>query len=194
MDAEAGLRAGALPAAARRPQDAELSSESREPLEDRFHRILQAYGRALARVAASYEPAAGRREDLLQEIAFALWRALPGFRGECSERTFVFRLAHNRGLTHVWRRPPPAAALEEGRDVADPAPGPESRAESGRRRERLMEAIQVLPVAYRQVLTLSLEELSQAEIAQVLGITENNVAVRLSRARRALREALPCRP
>jgi RNA polymerase sigma-70 factor (ECF subfamily) len=31
----------------------------------------------------------------------ALWNALPSFRGDCPERTFVFRVAHNRALTHV---------------------------------------------------------------------------------------------
>jgi RNA polymerase sigma-70 factor (ECF subfamily) len=57
-------------------------------------------------------------------------------------------------------------------------------------RDQLRLAIQRLPLAYRQVVMLMLEELSHAEIAEVLGITENNVAVRLNRARKALKEAL----
>ena len=43
----------------------------------------------------------------------------------------------------------------------------------------------------RQVLTLSLEGLGHEKLAEVLGVTENNVAVRLSRARKALQQALP---
>ena len=49
-------------------------------------------------LAFSYEAVASVREELVQEIALAIWQALPRFRGECSERTFVFRIAHNRGL------------------------------------------------------------------------------------------------
>lgn len=51
-----------------------------------------------------------------------------------------------------------------------------------------MRALQTLPIASRQFLTLGLEGLTRAEIAAVLGITENNAGVRLSRARRALTE------
>jgi RNA polymerase sigma factor (sigma-70 family) len=47
-----------------------------------------------------------------------------------------------------------------------------------------------LPVAYRQVVTLSLEGLSYGEIAEVLGITESNVGARLTRARQMLRRQL----
>jgi RNA polymerase sigma factor (sigma-70 family) len=60
----------------------------------------------------------------------------------------------------------------------------------GERRDRLREAVRQLPLAARQVIVLSLEGLSQREIGDVLGITENNVAVRLTRARKLLRRAL----
>lgn len=56
-----------------------------------FDRVLRDYGPALRRLAASWERDAAAREDLLQEILFALWRALPRFRGDASEKTFVFR-------------------------------------------------------------------------------------------------------
>ena len=50
--------------------------------------------------------------------------------------------------------------------------------------------IRTLPLPYRQVLTLALEDLAHDEIADVLGTTANNVTVRLSRARDALRKAM----
>ncbi len=55
---------------------------------------------------------------------------------------------------------------------------------------RLRRAIHRLPLAYRQVVTLTLEGLGYGEIAEVLGISESNVGVRLSRARQILRESL----
>jgi len=57
-------------------------------------------------------------------------------------------------------------------------------------RARLMSAIQSLPVTHRQMIVLALEGLSHAEIAEVMGITENNVAVRLTRIRKALKDVL----
>lgn len=62
------------------------------------------------------------------------------------------------------------------------------------RRDRLRAAIQRLPLAYRQAVMLMLEDLSHAEIGEILGIGESNVAVRLNRARKALREVLGERP
>ncbi|MFY9822973.1 MAG: sigma factor-like helix-turn-helix DNA-binding protein, partial [Thermoanaerobaculia bacterium] len=67
---------------------------------------------------------------------------------------------------------------------------PEAAAREGQRRERLLQAVLALPLEPCQILTLTLEGLSNLEIADVLGITENHAAVRLSRARRALRQVL----
>jgi RNA polymerase sigma factor (sigma-70 family) len=172
-------------------------SESRSALEERFGGILREHGGAISRMACSYEPVAGIREELTQEIALAIWKALPHFRGECSDRTFVFRIAHNRALSHVWKRRPQDRPLEELGDAeqpVDPRPHPDEQAARENQRARLTAAIQSLPVTHRQVIVLMLEGLSQAEMGEVLGITENNVGVRASRARKALKEALEARP
>ena len=157
---------------------------------DDFERVLREYGPALRRLASSWERDAAAREDLLQEILFALWRALPNFRGQSSEKTFVFRVAHNRALTHRFRPRAETDPLDEATHVADPRPSPEAAAGSAQKLEQLLRALQQLPVPLRQVLTLSLEGLSRPELADVLGITENNAAVRLSRARKALQEEM----
>jgi len=172
-------------------------SEHRHALEKQFDRILSEYGGAIARLACSYEAVASVREELVQEIALAIWQALAHFRGECSERTFVYRIAHNRGLSHVWKRRPahqPLDELEEADQPIDPRPHPEEQAARSDQRVQLMSAIQSLPVTQRQMIVLMLEGLSHAEMADVLGISENNVAVRLNRARNALKEALGGRP
>jgi RNA polymerase sigma-70 factor (ECF subfamily) len=171
-----------------------LKASERAALEERFDGILRRHGPAIARLASGYEWLPGRREDLVQEIALAVWQALPRFRGDCSDRTFVFRIAHNRCLTHAMRRKPRAAALEDSAEIHDKGPGPEGRAIASDLRGRLLSAIRSLPLPYRQVITLVLEDLSHAEIAEVLGLTENNVAVRLNRARNALREAMGAEP
>lgn len=167
--------------------------ENQRAVEKQFERILGEYGAAISRLAYSYEAVAGIREELVQEIALAIWRALPHFRGECSERTFVYRIAHNRGLTHVARRRPHQQSLdelEESDEPTDPRPHLDEQLAQTKQRERLALAVQSLPVAHKQMIVLMLEGLSYAEIGEVLGITENNVAVRLTRARKSLKETM----
>jgi len=168
-------------------------SERRHDLEARFDRILGEHGAAISRLAFGYETVASVREELVQDIALAIWQALAHFRGECSERTFVYRIAHNRGLSHVWKRRPahqPLDEIEESEQPVDPRPHPDEQVAQIDQRERLMSAIQSLPVAHRQMIVLMLEGLSHAQMAEVLGITENNVGVRLNRARNMLKDAL----
>lgn len=172
-----------------------LVSETQRALEAKFSRILDEHGAAISRLAYSYEAVASIRDELVQEIVLAIWQALPHFRGECSERTFVFRIAHNRGLTHVWKRRPHQSLEELDLDQSvDPRPHPEEQAAKAEQRVRLMVAVQSLPLIHRQIVVLMLEGFSHAEIGEVLGITENNVAVRMTRARRALKDALGVKP
>jgi RNA polymerase sigma factor (sigma-70 family) len=160
-------------------------------LQERYVQLLNELGAGLARLAAAYEAVPQAREDLLQDIRVALWVALPRFRGEASLRTFVYRIAQNRALTHVWRRKQ-AGAHDPIEDVelTDERPDPEARAMESVSRDQLFEAIRALPLPSRQVITLALEDMSNREIGSVLGLTENNVAVRLSRARTLLRTRL----
>ena len=152
--------------------------------------MLRGYEPALRRLAASYERDPGLREDLVQEMLVALVRALPSWRRECSERTFVYRVANNRALSHLASRRPPFDDLAHAASVADPAPHPEAAAVASQEHETLLAALRRLPVAQRQLLTMALEGLTPREIAEVLGITDNNVAVRLTRARAALRDRM----
>jgi len=162
----------------------------RRALEEQWERLMREQGPSVLRMAAAYESNPANRDDLVQEIALALWKALHQFRGECSERTLVFRIAHNRALTHVWRRKQSPGELDDASDVPDSRATPESQASAGQLRDRLLAAIRRLPVGHRQVMVLLLEGMSQAEIAAVLGITEGNVAVRANRARKELRNLL----
>jgi RNA polymerase sigma factor (sigma-70 family) len=161
---------------------------NRTVLEQSFDRLLTANGPSLARLAATYTDTPSDRDDLLQEIAMALWQALPRFRGECTERTFLFRIATNRAIAYLARRR--AHVTEEAIEVPDPAPDPETGLLREQRVERLRRAIRQLPIVYRQAITLSLEGLGYGEIAEVLGISESNVGARLTRARQILRESL----
>ncbi len=173
-------------------ENPDLGKTRREQLEAEYERLWAEFGASLGRLASSYESHAHAREDLLQDIRLAIWTALPRFRGDASLRTFVFRIAHNRALTHVWQRKQ-AGQPEDAEDVVDARESPEASVIQNANRVKLVEATRSLPIPFRQVITLALEDLSHAEIAAVLGISENNVAVRMNRARNLLKEILGSR-
>lgn len=177
-------------AAERAIQESVLADTAREELERLFDRLLAENGGALSRLAGSYTNSSADRDDLVQEIALAIWRALPHFRGECSERTFTFRIAHNRAVTHLTRRRAQKIDAVEIAEVADMAPNPEASLARDQQGARLQQAVHALPLLYRQVVTLMLEGMEYDEMAQVLGISESNVGARLSRARQMLRELM----
>ncbi len=156
--------------------------------------VLRQYGAALSRIAGSYARSAAGREDLVQDMVLALMQALPRFRGDSALGTFVYRIASNQAIDRLARRAPAMLALSETPDLPDPGPGPERHYRELARRERLLAALRQLPLSLRQVMTLVLEGLSHAQIGEVLGITENNVAVRANRARARLRELLQGEP
>lgn len=164
-----------------------MRPESRDA---RLVQTLDEHGVALRRLARAYAIDDISADDLMQEIAIALWDALPSFRGECSERTFVFRVARNRALTHRHRHGRIAQSLDDAETIADPAPGADVAVEQRSQHELLMRHVQGLPETLRSVVILRLEGMNDLEIAEVLGITAGNVAVRLTRARTALRSAM----
>jgi RNA polymerase sigma-70 factor (ECF subfamily) len=155
-----------------------------------FEQIVREHDSMLRRIASSYEARTHLAQELVQDIYFAIWRALPAYRGDAALRTFVARIATNRAVTHVARalKVPPAADLDES--IPTPGVGPEGQAIALDRRAKLLAAVRTLPLAYRQTALLTLEGLTPAEIADVLGISTNAVAIRMSRAKALLRDLL----
>lgn len=158
--------------------------------ESPFDRVVRLHGAALSRVAWGYVEIDADHDDLMQDIFVAIWRALPRFRGQASERTFVFRIAHNRGCTFLARRPRENDTLTEETPVIDPRPGPDDEIDRRQRWTRLVAAVRTLPAPHRQAVMLRLEGFSVAEIAELQDVSENNVSVRLTRARTRLHELL----
>jgi RNA polymerase sigma-70 factor (ECF subfamily) len=155
-----------------------------------FEQLLAEQGPALWRAVASYAPPGAERDDLAQDVLLAVWQALQRFRGQGSLRAFVLRIAHNRGLSHAWRRARRPLAEPEPVDVADPRPGVEELVAANQRAEQFLRHLRTLPLGQREVLALALEGLPHAEIAAIVGITPENVAVRLGRAREAVRRSI----
>lgn len=155
-----------------------------------FDQVEKEFRPLIRRIAVSYEADSGSAEELVQDIHFALWLALPSFRGQSSLRTFVARIATNRAISHVRRsvRSPLSVELSENLPAGESTPEHQAIAED--QQARLIASIRALPLSLRQVALLTLEGLVPAEISDVLGISANAVAVRLSRARDVLRRNL----
>lgn len=155
-----------------------------------FERIVADYGPLISRIAMSYEADPSLREDLTQQIFLAVWQALPSFRADSSLKTFIARVAQNRSISFVTKqvRQPRLAELPEKLE-AD-APNPEEAAMEVSEREMLLEATRRLPLPQRQVIILVLEGFSYPEISEMLDIAPNALALRLSRAKAALKAML----
>ncbi|MEM9459398.1 MAG: sigma-70 family RNA polymerase sigma factor [Myxococcota bacterium] len=156
----------------------------------RYAEVLEAHGPGLARVVGAYARRPEDREDLRQEFALALWKALPRYGEEASLKTFAYRIATNLSISHLRRRRPAEAVGEPVGEPPDRTPSPEAALEKADEGLRLRRAIEQLPLSLRQVVTLRLENLSYAEIGKVLGLTQKNVSVRLTRARKRLRRSI----
>ena len=157
----------------------------------RFEQIIEEFGPALARTAASYERNAAMQQDLLQEIRLALFRSLPQLKDPSKLRAFVFRVAHNCGVDHVVAHTGKSATADSSAEPQTDERTPEQELLAQERTRRLVEAIRRLELPYRQVITLLLEDMSYVEIADALGISVANVGVRVNRAKTRLKELLP---
>jgi RNA polymerase sigma factor (sigma-70 family) len=155
--------------------------------DENLQRILRDHSALARRLAASHEANSESARDLAQDILIAVWRAWPAFRQQCSERTYVARIAHNRIVSHIARavRQPPLAELSD--ELPSASPSPEQQAIERSDHERLMTLVRTLPLAYREVAVLMLEGFTPPEVADTLGLTTNAVAIRATRARGMLR-------
>jgi RNA polymerase sigma-70 factor (ECF subfamily) len=128
-------------------------------------------------------------EDAMQQTYLQAYDALAGFEGASSFGTWITRIALNVALGRVRQRSRFAAAEALMREEVGRAEGPEEGASRRESMELLERAIDRLPESYRVVFMLrEVEQLSTADAAQALDTTEENVKVRLHRARLALRD------
>jgi len=142
---------------------------------------MAVYATPIRRLCSAYTASPQDRDDLFQEIFLAVWRALPGYRGDASTRTWLYRIAHNvalTGQTRARRRRSREMALS---DAVEPS------MHTDLRQVALRQAIARMNPVDRSLTVLWLEGLSAAEIEEVTGIRAGTVAVRLSRIRKQLR-------
>jgi RNA polymerase sigma-70 factor (ECF subfamily) len=164
-------------------------------VEAAFRAVSTEYGPALQRLARGYEADEARQQDLVQDILVALWRGLPGFAGRAALRTWVYRVAHNVAVSHVIERRRDrlarAVPLDDEVEAAEQLVRNAARELEGRDAvQRLAALVRALRPAEAQVILMYLEGLTHAEIAEVTGLSPENVAVKVHRIKAALSRAL----
>jgi RNA polymerase sigma-70 factor (ECF subfamily) len=154
------------------------------------HEVLIEFTPALARLVASYERDPALREELLQEVLLAIVVSLPRLTRPDRLKPYIFRIAHNRSVSHIARRMRERELRESSEPEDVPAPSQEQALIESEHGDRLLRAIRQLTLPLRQVMTLLLEDMSYEDIAETLGISVSNVGVRVSRAKTQLKEIL----
>ena len=154
-----------------------------------YRETATTYGAAMERLACAYEADADLRRDLVQEIHVALWRSFAGFDGRCSLRTWIYRVAHNVGASHVLRQRRTNAqtlvGLEELENLPDANSGQQA-VDRSHALERLLGLIQRLKPLDRHVILSYLEGLDAAEIGEITGLSSGNVATKIHRIKNML--------
>jgi RNA polymerase sigma-70 factor (ECF subfamily) len=149
-------------------------------------RMMDAYGAGILRLCCLYLKDYPLAEDAAQETFLRAYRALNGFRGQSSEKTWLTRIAINvckNLLRSPWRR------LIDWKITPDQLPEPSC--ELSARDGDVLREVMRLPVKYREAILLYYDqELSLREIALLLNLPQATVSTRLSRARAMLKDRL----
>ncbi|GAB2776079.1 RNA polymerase sigma-70 factor (ECF subfamily) [Hymenobacter luteus] len=156
-----------------------------------FLHLLQRYQPLLRRVVRMYCTDADDQQDLYQDIVLQLWRAWPTYQARASAKlsTWLYRVALNVAISDLrlrTRKPPPerfGAALPEVAMAPEAGPDADDLGQ-------LYQAIERLSDVEKAFVLLYLEERTYEEMADILGITQNNVRVKMHRVQDKLRHLL----
>jgi len=165
----------------------------REGMKHQFEALLHEHRKMILKLAAAFTRRPQDRQDLAQEITIQLWRAFPRFDPERARfSTWMYRIALNVAISQFRRDTGSVAghteALEEHHlnRIASQQPDPEG----DERLCALWELIEKFEPLNRALIVLYLEDRSYAEIAEIIGISQTNVATKISRIKQTLRQQM----
>lgn len=145
-----------------------------------FETVYTTYWPKVFRLCMGYLNDHALAKDVAQETFITVWQQLPKFRGESSVGTWVFRIASNHCLRQIEKeKRMPTTGLPS--QLADQPPGSNEQ-----HVQLLYRYISELPETERIIISLELEDVRQAEIAAIIGISESNVRVRIHRIKEKL--------
>ncbi|SHH76561.1 RNA polymerase sigma-70 factor, ECF subfamily [Chryseobacterium oranimense] len=145
-----------------------------------FEDIYELYWQKIFRLCMGYVNNSELAQDLAQETFIIVWQQLPKFRNESGIGTWIFRIASNNCLKQIEK--------EKKFSKADlPVNLEEKKQESLEPQIQLLyKYISELPETDRIIISLELEEVKQAEIAGIVGLSESNIRVKIHRIKEKL--------
>jgi len=153
-------------------------------IEKTFIALIKENERLIYKVCSIYVTDEFPLSDLYQEVVFNLWKGFSKFRNECSVSTWMYRVALNTcitGMRKELKRPQQVSILDFKENLIEP----ESMEENIREMYQLIYRLKTLE---RAIILLYLEEKSYQEIADITGLTLNNVAIKLKRIKEKLKK------
>lgn len=151
-----------------------------------FQQLLEENKASIYRICRIYALAPVEPQDLFQEVVYQLWKSLPKFQGKSKVSTWVYRVALNvcyRAKLKYNRNNSKTTHLDAIQFTL-PAALPDRQQQE--QYQALYECISSLKEADQSIVILYLEDLPYRQIAQITGLTENHVAVKMKRIREKL--------
>jgi RNA polymerase sigma-70 factor, ECF subfamily len=161
-------------------------------LEKEFINIISAHQGVILKVCRMYCNDREDSEDLFQEIVLQLWRSYPAFRGDAKLSTWIYRIGLNMAITRLreqLRKPVTLPISMEHQNFTEMS-SQRMDVEYG---TELLAAIDTLNKFDKALLLLYLDEKSYKEIAEIIGLSESNVGVKINRIKRRLKEMIRVR-
>ncbi|MEP2347254.1 MAG: sigma-70 family RNA polymerase sigma factor [Algoriphagus sp.] len=154
-----------------------------------FENLYKSHKDKIFRLCLGFVKDRDLSHDLFQEILIKLWKHLDSFRSESDISTWIYRVAYNTAISFSAKekRQPMNTGLPDGLDLVDPE---NSSHEKELQLQKLYEAINSLTETDRVIAMLLLENTPYKTIADVTGITENYVAVKVNRIKATLTQKL----
>jgi RNA polymerase sigma-70 factor (ECF subfamily) len=148
-------------------------------------KLLETFWPRLSRIASTYEAIPQLQQELVQEMAMAILQSLNSFCGDSSVETFMYKISHNVGVGHIKKQVKQVKTTSEDYDIPVTS-SLEKGIANDQQLDRLMSAIWQLPLIQRQIITLYLDGVKQQDIAEIVGMSENNIAVKITRTKKSL--------
>lgn len=159
--------------------------------EGAFRELVKTFAGPLKRYLSGLLRDPAEAEDLAQETFLRFIQSLSGFRGDCSIRSYLYRIAHNLALNHLASASVRREEVGDPPDGLSPSPSPQAEVLRGQRAESLRRALLSLPPQQRAVVILKTwEDLTFREIAEVLSVAEGTAKAHYFFALRKLRGRL----
>lgn len=153
---------------------------------------IKDYQPLLRKVSMMYALNEAESDDMFQEICIQAWRAYPQFKGESKFSTWLYRVAINTAISWI-RKEKKHRVGDSDEDkwisVSDDNPFYEQE-EKQEKISDMHKAIQKLSEVDRTLVLLYLEEVSYADIADIMGLTINNIKVKMNRVKKRLRKLM----